>query len=91
VGKGVGSGRGFGGSLSGGSGTTPAEGKLPTSAKLALAVSKGIQKYRSFLPGEGEPGEEQLMESTGGSAYEDALSGTTTLVSTPASDLGFTL
>ncbi|HEX3510805.1 MAG TPA: hypothetical protein VHT27_06865 [Solirubrobacteraceae bacterium] len=55
-------------------------------------MSKGIQKYRSFLPGEGEAGEEQLVATINGSAYENAgLNGVLTLKSTPASNLGFTL
>jgi hypothetical protein len=80
------------GSLSGGSGTTPAAGKFAASDKLVFAETKGVQKYTKFLSGEGEAGTEQEQVSTSGGPYE--LSGqiaSATLKSVPASNLGFTL
>jgi hypothetical protein len=80
------------GSLTGASGNSPAEGKLPAALKVAWALSKGIQKYRSFLPGEGEAGEEQLEENIGVGFEPAGISDASiSLVSSPTGDLGVTL
>jgi hypothetical protein len=73
------------GLFSGASGASPAEGKLIAKiTKLTFAETKGHQKYLSFLPGEGEPGSEQLEWSAGGSFYELAgQSGAVGIESTP--------
>jgi hypothetical protein len=79
-------------SLSGASGTEPAAGKLAAAIKLTYSESKGIQKYTSFVSGEGEPGEEQERWSIGGSPYERwGWSQVWTIKSTPAGNLGMTL
>jgi len=77
------------GSLSGASGTEPANGKFATSNKLSLAEAKGIQKYTKFTEGEG--GTEQLESSVSGNPYEPSgQSVIATLKSTPAGNLGIT-
>jgi hypothetical protein len=75
------------GSLSGASGTEPANGKFAASDKLTFAETAGVQKYTHF---EGE-GAEQLESSANGGAFEKSgQSVIATLKSTPASNLGFT-
>lgn len=78
------------GSLTGASGKSVAEGKLATSNKLTFAESKGIQKYKKFLPGEGEPGEEQLEGNSGAGFELSGQSVIATLKTTPAGQLGVT-
>jgi hypothetical protein len=80
------------GSLSGASGKTPAEGKLAATDKLTYAETKGIQKYRKFVAGEGEAGEEQELWSVGGAEYEPwGWSQIWTIKSTLPGNLGVTL
>jgi hypothetical protein len=84
------------GSLTGASGETVAEGKLPASAKLTLKATKGVQFYTHFLTGpseqltsvvsefSSEKGEYVTHEELG------AQSQVSTIKSVHASDLGFT-
>lgn len=78
------------GELTGASGKTVGEGKLPnTKSELVFAQSHGIQKYTKFT--EGEAGTEQLESNNNGGPYED--SGQTVkvkLTTSPADILGYT-
>jgi hypothetical protein len=75
------------GSLSGASGTEPANGKFAASDKLTFAETNGVQKYTHF---EGE-GAEQLESNSNGGAFEKSgQSVIATLKSVPASNLGYT-
>ncbi len=78
------------GSLSGASGTEPANGKFASSNKLTFAEAKGVQKYSKFVVGEGEAGTEQLESSTGGPFEKSGQSVIATLKSVPAGNLGMT-
>jgi hypothetical protein len=78
------------GALGGASGTSVEAGKLATSIKLTFAESKGIQKYSRFLPGEGEPGEEQEMWNSGVGFESDGFSSISTLKTTPLGQFGVT-
>jgi hypothetical protein len=84
------------GSLSGASGTTPAEGKFAASTKLTFAETAGKQKYESFLAGQcggnaNDCGPEQLTSTINGTPELGGQSVIATLKSIPfASKLGFT-
>jgi len=84
------------GSLTGASGETVAEGKLPASAKLTLKATKGVQQYTHFLTG---PSEQltsvvsEFSEAKGEYVTHEELSAqnqTATLKSVNPDDLGFT-
>jgi hypothetical protein len=75
------------GSLSGASGNTVAEGKIPTSGKLTFAESGGAQKYTKFV---GESEGEQLTSTVNGSPELGGQSVIATLKSVPAGNLGYT-
>jgi hypothetical protein len=75
------------GSLSGASGTEPANGKFASADKLTFAETNGVQKYQHF---EGE-GSEQLESNSNGGAFEKSgQSVIATLKSVPAGNLGYT-
>jgi hypothetical protein len=75
------------GSLSGASGNTVAEGKIPSSAKLTFAESGGAQKYTKFV---GESEGEQLTSTVNGSPELGGQSVIATLTSVPKGNLGYT-
>jgi len=78
------------GELTGASGLTVAEGKLPSATQdLTFAETKGIQKYTKFTEGEG--GTEQLSSAINGGTPE--LSGQSVkvvLATSPKGQLGYT-
>jgi hypothetical protein len=78
------------GALSGSSGKTVAEGKLATSSKLTYAASQGIQRYKKFLPGEGEAGEEQIEQNSGAGFEDLGINAIATIKTTPAGEFGIT-
>jgi len=84
------------GSLTGASGETVAEGKLPASAKLTLKATKGVQQYTHFLTGPSEQLTSVVSEFSEAKheyvTHEElsAQNQTATLTTSPADNLGFT-